>query len=90
MSLEPKRRIIVTPPKEGHNPYYISVSVADEAAREILNSLKDEPWAKGYGIQFIGDGLPIDKGKLHGRFIVNPCFDVGEIISLIESAVLNK
>ena len=86
MSIEPTTRILVTPPKDGMNPNYLSVSVADEEAREAVNKFKDEVWAKGDNIPF-GDGLPISEGKLHGRFVVNPCFKIVDIIELIESAV---
>ncbi len=86
MSLKPKKRILIVKPNKGQNPNHLSVYVADAEAREAVNSFRHEDWAKGESL-FVDDRDPIRENNLHGRFIINPCYDIDEIIETIESAI---
>ena len=84
MTITPKIRILLELPKEGVNPNFLTVSVADEEAKEIVNSFKDALWAKG---DSIGDRIPIHDGRLNGSFVINPCFDINDVVALLQEAV---
>lgn len=86
MSLTPKKRILAEPPKEGQNPYYIAIYVADEEARNAVNLLSNEPWARGDRICLHDDKNLIKKDRLHGYVVMNPCFDMEQVIREIENA----
>lgn len=87
---EPKFNIITHRNTEG-NTQYVSIEVANEYWKDIVNSYSDIDCIKGDSI-YTSPILPaevtgniIREGKLNGYFVVNKCYDVEEVRQFFES-----
>lgn len=87
MSIKPKIQVHFKLASEGQNPDYVTVYVANEGARTIVNSFKDELFLKRGSFLSSDDNSLIREGTLEGWFVVNPCYDRDEVVQLITEAV---